>query len=274
MKELFNLIRSARYCTVLTGAGVSTLSGIPDFRGGLPAELTGKFDPGVLELYLAGLEDLPPEEPGSSLVFPERVFDSRRFEEDPAFFYRAAYPLVYSLDTKEPSVVHRVLAEAERQGIIKSVITQNIDMLHQKAGTQRVIELHGSPRIHYCLRCPGIRTPYAGAVAVLRAGDMPRCPRCGGVLKPGITFYGDPLPLEARREAETEAQAADLMLIVGTSLTVFPAADLPRTTLRRGGRIVIINRQDTALDDSALIRLRDLGQAFTGLEKHLFESLV
>jgi NAD-dependent deacetylase len=226
----------------------------------------------VVELYLSGLEDLLPEareDPAPSVLFPERIFDSRRFEEDPAFFYRAAGPLVYSLDTKEPSVVHRVLAEAERQGMVKSVITQNIDMLHQKAGTKRVIELHGSPGIHYCLRCPGIRLPYADAAAALRAGDMPRCPRCRRVLKPAITFYGDPLPLEARRAAETEAQETDLMLILGTSLTVFPAADLPRTVLRRGGRIVIVNRQPTFLDGSARIRLWDLEQTFSGLENYV-----
>ncbi|MDR2312982.1 MAG: NAD-dependent deacetylase [Spirochaetaceae bacterium] len=272
MKELFTLIRSARHCTVLTGAGVSTLSGIPDFRGALPEELTGKFASGVVELYLSGLEDLPPKtagDPAPFFLFPEKVFDSRRFEEDPAFFYRVAGPLVYSLDTKEPSVVHRVLAAAERQGMVKSVITQNIDMLHRKAGTKRLIELHGSPGIHYCLRCPGIRLSYAGAAAALRAGDMPRCPRCNRILKPAITFYGDPLPLEARRAAEAEAQDADLMLVLGTSLEVFPAADLPRTVLRRGGRIVIVNRRRTFLDGYARIRLWDLEQTFTGLENYV-----
>ena len=272
--ELFELINTARHCVALTGAGISTLSGIPDFRGNFPDELQRKFSPEVLNLYLTGLEELTPNNAQQgSMIFPEKVYDPIRFEEDPAFFYKAAGPLIYqSFKKAEPSLVHLVLAELENRGMLKAIITQNIDMLHQKAGSRatcssqrRIIELHGSPAIHYCLHCPGIRLDYEKAAALFEAGELPLCPRCGRALKPNITFYGEVLPLEARRQAEEEAQAADLMLVCGTSLTVHPAADLPRTVLRRGGRIVIINRQDTILDENASLRFRELEETFTEL---------
>ncbi|MDR2768559.1 MAG: NAD-dependent deacetylase [Treponema sp.] len=194
----------------------------------------------------------------------EALFDIENFERDPENFYRRAGPLVYH--DKKPSLVHNVLAELERQGALKAVITQNIDQLHQRAGSLKVIELHGSPRVHYCLRCAGIRVSYGEAAAAVAAGRVPRCPRCAAVLKPAITFYGEPLPLAARREAEEEAAAADLMLVLGTSLRVNPAAAIPRTCLRHGGKIVIVNRQDTPLDQAAFLRFRDLSDLKTQLD--------
>ena len=270
--KLFDLIMSARHCIALTGAGISTLSGIPDFRGAYPAELLSRFSPEVLNLYLDGLEELVPNENNESAapLFPEKIFDTARFEEEPAFFYKIAGPLVYrKFEKAEPSVVHRVLAEMENRNMLCSVITQNIDMLHQKAGNRKVIELHGSPAFHYCLRCPGIRLPYNEAAALYEAGELPRCPCCAGVLKPNITFYGDMLPLDARRKAEEEAEASDLLLILGTSLTVNPAASLPLTVLRRGGQIIIVNRQSTALDENAVLRFTELEETFNELESRL-----
>jgi NAD-dependent deacetylase len=276
--ELFTLITNARHCVALTGAGVSTLSGIPDFRGknglytaGLPREFTDKYPPEVLSLYLSGLPGEPPTKfpAASPPQFSEKVFDIDEFEKDPSYFYKNAGPLVYTVDEKEPSIVHTCLAELERRGFLKAVITQNIDFLHQKAGSRRVIEVHGSPGMHYCLRCAGIRVGYAAAAAAVRAGSMPRCPKCGRVLKPAITFYGESLPLEARREAEGEAQDADLLLILGTSLTVQPAASIPRTTLQRGGRLVIVNDMRTPLDEDAILRFRDLEEVFEGLTLRL-----
>jgi NAD-dependent deacetylase len=260
--ELFEMISSARHCTALTGAGISTLSGIPDFRGagglyssGLPREFLDRYPSEVLALYLEGVNPF------------EKAFNIEEFEKDPSLFYTTAGPLVYTVHEKEPSIVHVVLAELENQGMLKSVITQNIDMLHQKAGSRRVIEIHGSPRTHYCLRCAGIRVGYEEAAACVRAGAMLRCPQCGAVLKPAITFYGEPLPLEARREAEEEAQSADLLLVLGTSLTVRPAADLPHTTLRRGGKLVIVNNTTTPLDGNAVLRFNDLREVFEGLRE-------
>ncbi|MDR0376982.1 MAG: NAD-dependent deacetylase [Spirochaetaceae bacterium] len=246
---LLRRIASSRYCAALTGAGVSVLSGIRDFRG-------------KNGLYTKPVADFP----------PELMFDMARFEEDPSLFYRNVGPFVYTVHEKEPSVVHTVLAELERRRFLKGVITQNIDMLHQKAGSRRVIEVHGSPRMHYCLRCPGIRMGYEEAAALVNAGETPRCPRCGRVLKPAITFFGEALPLDARREAETEAQAADVLLVLGTSLTVRPAADIPHTTLRCGGALAIVNETPTDLDRYAVFRAEDLGEVFEEMRELLTSS--
>jgi NAD-dependent deacetylase len=264
LSELSDMIASARHCTALTGAGVSTLSGLPDFRGanglytsGVPRGFLDKYPPEVLALYLEGTNPW------------EKAFNIDEFEKDPSLFYTAAASLVYTAHEKEASVVHIVLAELEKRGMLKSVITQNIDMLHQKAGSRRVIEIHGSPRTHYCLRCAGIRAGYEESAACVRSGGMPRCPQCGRVLKPAITFYGEPLPLEARRQAEEETRSTDLLLILGTSLSVHPAADLPHTTLRHGGRLIIVNNNKTPLDENAVLRFDDLREVFEGLRERL-----
>jgi NAD-dependent deacetylase len=238
IKALYERILAARHCVALTGAGVSTLSGIRDFRGknGLYNDMDA-----------------------------EKIFDIDYFIRDPSFYYRQAGSFIYNIHEKEASVVHRVLGELEKKGLLKALITQNIDLLHQKGGSKKVIEIHGSPQIHYCLRCAGVRMNFDEAAAIVRAGDMPKCPRCGGVLKPGITFFGESLPAEALRDAGIEAQKADLMLILGTSLTVYPAASLPDYTLRNGGELVIVNNMATPLDGRAVQHFDDLGQVFEGL---------
>jgi NAD-dependent deacetylase len=235
---LFNMITQAKHCIALTGAGVSTLSGIRDFRGknGLYNEMDA-----------------------------EKIFDIDYFEKDPSFFYNASSSFIYNIDKKQPSVVHNVLSCFEKRGFLKSIITQNIDLLHEKAGSSYVIEIHGSPKIHYCLRCAGIRMPYDEAADIVQRNELPRCPKCERVLKPAITFFGENLPADALAEATAEAEAADLMLILGTSLTVFPAAGLPRLTLRRGGTIVIVNDMETPMDSSSTLRFNDLGSVFEGI---------
>ena len=239
LEELFGKIANSRHCTAFTGAGVSTLSGIRDFRG-----KNGLYND----------------------ADAEKIFDIDYFEKDPTFYYKAAASLIYNIDEKNPSVVHRVLAELEKRGFLKALITQNIDLLHQKAGSSHVIEVHGSPKIHYCLRCAGIRMPFEEAGAIVRAGEFPKCPKCGRILKPAITFFGESLPMDALREATSEAQKSDLMLVLGTSLTVYPAASMPRYTLTSGGEIVIVNNMATPMDDAALFRFDDLGEVFDGLE--------
>ena len=240
--ELFDRIRQARHCTALSGAGVSTLSGIRDFRG--KDGLYNDFD-------------------------AEKIFDISWFEKDPSFYYKAAASLIYDVDQKLPSIVHLVLAELEKRGFLKALITQNIDLLHQRAGSSRVIEIHGSPQTHYCLGCAGIRMPFAEAANIVRAGELPRCPKCGKVLKPAITFFGESLPVNALQEATGEAQESDLMLILGTSLTVYPAASLPRYTLSNGGEIVIVNNMPTSLDSRAALHFDDLKETFESLNKLL-----
>jgi NAD-dependent deacetylase len=235
---LYERIRQARHCVALTGAGVSTLSGIRDFRGknGLYNDMDA-----------------------------EKIFDIDYFMQDPSYYYRAAGSFIYNIDEKEASVVHKTLGEMEKQGLLKALITQNIDLLHQKGGSKKVIEIHGSPQVHYCLRCAGVRMPFAEAAAFVKAGELPKCPTCGKVLKPAITFFGESLPAAALREAVQEAQQADLMLILGTSLTVYPAASLPNYTLRNGGEIVIVNNMATALDSRAVQHFDDLGKVFEEL---------
>jgi len=239
IKELSEKISGAKHCVALTGAGVSTLSGIRDFRG-----KNGIYND----------------------MDAEKIFDIGYFEKDPFFYYKAAASFIYDLDSKEPSIVHIVLAELEKRGLLKAIITQNIDLLHEKAGSLRVIEIHGSPKIHYCLRCAGVRMPFEEAAASVRSGAVPRCPSCGRVLKPAITFFGESLPAEALREAVDESQKADLMLVLGTSLTVYPAASIPQYTLMNGGEIVIVNEMPTPLDSRAALRFGDLGEVFEGLK--------
>ena len=239
--RLFSLIQNAGHLVALTGAGVSTLSGIRDFRGknGLYNEMDA-----------------------------EKIFDIEYFEKDPSLYYTQAGSFIYNIDEKEPSIVHLVLGELEQKGFLKALITQNIDLLHQKGGSKKVIEIHGSPRLHYCLRCAGVRVSFEEAAAVVQKGEMPKCPKCGRVLKPAITFFGESLPADALTQAVNESQKADLMLVLGTSLTVQPAASMPRYTLDSGGKIVIVNNMHTPLDGRALLHFDDLGTVFEEL-KHL-----
>ena len=237
---LVEKIKTARHCTALTGAGVSTLSGIRDFRGknGLYNDMDA-----------------------------EKIFDIDYFERDPTFYYQKAKDFIYNIDQKPASIVHTCLALLEKKGLLKAVITQNIDVLHQKGGSKRVVEVHGSPAYHYCLRCAGVRVRFEEAVAALNAGGYPVCPKCGQIVKPAITFFGEMLPADALREAESLAHNSDLMLVLGTSLTVNPAAGIPRVTLRAGGEIVIVNNQPTPLDSSAALHFDDLGSVFTAVQE-------
>jgi NAD-dependent deacetylase len=258
MDKLAGLIENARFAVALTGAGVSTLSGIRDFRG----------KNGLYQEIDAG-----------------KIFDLDYFSQDPSFYYHAARSFIYNLQEKEASVVHRVLGTLEQKGLLRALITQNIDLLHQKGGSRRVIEVHGSPWVHYCPRCSrrdqveelssakpegplgqADLLSFEEAAARVNAGELPRCGICGGVLKPAITFFGESLPERALREAEAAAAKADLMLVLGTSLTVYPAAGLPDLTLRAGGKVVIVNNQETPLDPYALMNFEDLEQVFTALE--------
>lgn len=245
VKELFSLVKEAGYLVAFTGAGVSTLSGIRDFRGrdGLNNDMDA-----------------------------EKIFDINYFETDPSFYYNRTRSFIYNLDEKEASIVHTVLARLEQRGFLKALITQNIDLLHQKGGSKNVIEIHGSPETHYCLRCAGIRVSYKDAAAVVLRGEMPKCPECGRVLKPAITFYGESLPAQALRRAVIESQQADLMLVLGTSLTVYPAASMPEYTLRNGGKIVIINNMPTPLDDRSYLHFDDLGSVFEELNSCLLNE--
>ena len=231
MKELIEAIRGAKCVGCLTGAGVSTLCGIPDFRG-------------PQGLY---------KQPNA-----ERIFDIDWFDRDPSVYYNGCAELVYGLDKFQPRPVHLALKHLEDKGKLAGIATQNIDMLHQKAGSPNVYEVHGSPILHHCRRCGDEKT-FEEIMAMLKGGGIPKC-TCGGAYKPDITFFGESLPEEAFRSAQELAIRSDVFLVLGTSLKVFPAAGLPRLTLQAGGKVFIVNGQRTDLDDYAAGVYRDLAE--------------
>ena len=229
MKRLIEAIRNAKHVGCLTGAGVSTLCGIPDFRG--PQGLYKQKD-------------------------AERIFDIDWFDRDPSIYYTGCAELVYGLNKFQPGPVHHALKHLEDLGHLKGIATQNIDMLHQKAGSSNVYEVHGSPIFHHCRQCGNEKT-FDEIMELLKGGGIPRC-RCGGAYKPDITFFGEALPERAFAAAQSLAIKSDVFLVLGTSLTVFPAAGLPRLTLQAGGKVFIVNGQPTSLDDYAAGVYHDL----------------
>jgi NAD-dependent deacetylase len=232
--ELQALVSQAEYLVAFTGAGVSTLSGLPDFRGknGLYAD-------------------------------PEawKIFDLETFASDPSVYYRGARGLLYGDHDLSSSLIHHTLAEWQAAGRLKALITQNVDRLHQKAGSTDVIEVHGSPEVHRCVSCGRSFTYEEIALRVRGGEEVPRC-ACAGAIKPDITFFGEALPEAAFARARQAAARADVMLVLGTSLTVHPAAGLPALCLRAGGRVVLVNDQATDFDGRAALVLRDLEEAF------------
>ena len=231
MEKVLKAIKEAKCMAALTGAGVSTLCGIPDFRG--PQGLYRNPD-------------------------AERIFDIDWFDRDPGIYYRGCRELVYGLGGFRPGPVHLALKSLEDHGKLAGIATQNIDMLHQQAGSKNVYEVHGSPAFHHCRRC-GAKKSFQDIMAMIAANGgvdklgkeyIPTC-ACGGVFKPDITFFGEALPEEAFRRAGELAARADVMFVLGTSLTVYPAAGLPQLTLRHGGKVFIVNGQPTPLDDRA-----------------------
>jgi NAD-dependent deacetylase len=230
MKRLIEKLKQARHAAVFTGAGVSTLCGIPDFRG--PQGLYRQPD-------------------------AERLFDIDWFRRDPSVYYKGCMELVYGLRRFKPGPVHEAVVRLERAGIVKGVITQNIDMLHQKAGSRTVYEIHGSPLLHHCFGC-GREKTFEEICAMLETVAVPRCEQCGEAYKPDITFFGEMLPERAFEGAVALAQKADLMLVLGSSLTVHPAASIPPLTVRAGGELAIVNAQSTPLDRLAAFIYPDL----------------
>ena len=233
--QLATLMRAHAPCVVLTGAGISTESGIPDFRS---AEgIWARYDPAEVAHIDALRRD------------PARVWE----------FYALR---LGRLAEVQPNEGHRVLAELEEQGWIRAVITQNVDGLHQRAGSREVVEVHGSLREAECIHCC-VRVPMDEAVASL---PLPPCPKCGEILKPGVVMFGELLPAQAIERAETLAAEAGLLLVVGSSLEVHPVAALPGTTLASGGALAIVNRGSTPWDSKAeLVLDAGAGQTLRGL---------
>jgi NAD-dependent deacetylase len=224
-----DLLRGAERAVALTGAGISVPSGIPDFRT-----------------------------PGSGLwekVDPMEVAHIDAWRRDPDRFWSFYSQRFATLGDKLPNEAHLALAELERRGLIRAVITQNIDRLHRMAGTSRLIEVHGSIEWSVCLQCGG-RFGIEQVVELLAAADgAPRCPACGAPLKPDVVLFGELLPERALSEAQALAMTADLMVCVGSSLEVYPVAGLPAMTLGGGGRLALVTEGPTPYDGDAEAKL-------------------
>ena len=221
--DLAALLVERQPCVVLTGAGISTESGIPDFRSA-----TGIW------------ADVDPLEVASIQAFrrdPERVWD----------FYRGRIRLLLEA---EPNPGHLALAELERRGLVQAIVTQNIDTLHSRAGSRDVVEVHGSIRTAECPSCLW-REEAAGVLAQLEERTAPLCVFCGEVLKPGVTLFGELLPAGAIGRATELARGAALMLVVGSTLEVWPVAGLPLAARS----LAVVNRGPTALDSRAEVKI-------------------
>lgn len=222
------VLSRARAAVALTGAGISTESGLPDFRS--PGGLWAAFDP----LEVATLS---------------------AFRRTPQKFYEFYRSRLSRLGTVAPNAAHRALANMEARGQLRAIITQNIDGLHQAAGSRRVIELHGNLREAACIECGWIG-PIAVIAAALDRSTLPTCDTCGGRLKPNVVLFEELLPEAAYLTAEAECRRADALLVVGSSLQVTPAAWLPEVAHRHGAPVVIINDEGTPLDHLAEVVVR------------------
>jgi NAD-dependent deacetylase len=226
--RLAELIRQSRSTVALTGAGVSVPSGIPDFR--------------------------TPETGLWANVDPIEVAHIDVFERDPARFWSYYRPRFQSLGDKRPNTAHEALAELERRGLLEGVITQNIDRLHRKAGSENVVEVHGSIATSSCRSCAA--TYAIDEVETLFDGDgVAICAACAGPVKPDVVLFGEMLPERAMLRAQALAAEAELMLCVGSSLVVHPVAALPELTLSGGGKLAIVTQGPTPYDEAAELKL-------------------
>lgn len=234
LQQLRQWIGESERIVFFGGAGVSTESGIPDFRS-VDGLYSQKFD------YL-----------------PEQIISHSFYLRDPAYFFRFYKEKMLPLGF-EPNVTHRVLARWEQEGRLSAVVTQNIDGLHQKAGSKCVYELHGSVLRNFCTRCG----KFHSAEFVQSSADVPRC-SCGGTVKPDVVLYEEGLDGDTLEAAVEAISSADMLIVAGTSLTVYPAAGLIR--YYKGDRLVLINRDETPFDHMAdLIFHESLGSIFKEL---------
>lgn len=216
-----DLVRQARRAVVLTGAGISTASGIPDFRS-----------------------------PDSGLwnsVNPMTVASIMAFRQRPQDFYDWVRPLVDVMLAAKPNAAHIALAQLEAAGRLSSVITQNIDGLHQAAGSKNVYEVHGHIREATCMRCYEVYPAEAVLKQFVEDSQVPTC-HCGGVLKPNVILFGEQLPMQALLGARAEVEQCDLLIVAGSSLEVAPVSELPEQVLANRARLIIVNFQPTYMD--------------------------
>lgn len=232
IKKLAEFIKKSERMAALTGAGISVASGIPDFRS--KDGLWSKYDPGVYASY-------------------------QRFIQDPSFFWEMHIDIMHLLRGAEPNPAHKTLAALENQGKLQGIITQNIDGLHQRAGSRVVYELHGTNETCSCTICGKKYETRTIAdhlflfekeelINLIRKGkEIPTC-GCGGWIKPDVVLFGEMMPVKPLRAAETLAASCDFLLVVGTSLQVQPAASIPFVAKKTGGNLGIINNESGPLD--------------------------
>ncbi len=224
IRDAADILRRSRHTVALTGAGISTPSGIPDFR----SPRSGLWE--NVDVY--------------------EVASIEGFRRRPESYYQWLRPLARLIREARPNPAHFALANMENRGRLRAVITQNIDGLHQAAGSRDVLELHGSHRELVCMDCGHVALSAGYLDRFLETGEVPRCD-CGGVLKTGTVLFGESLPAEAMRRANEEARHCEAMIVAGTSLEVAPACDLPAVAAAHDAALIIVNRQPTDMDHRA-----------------------
>lgn len=235
IKKARDMILESKYSVALSGAGISTPSGIPDFRS--------------------------PESGLWNKIDPMEVATIWAFKSNPRKFYEFMYPISRNILGAKPNPAHNALAKLEEKELLQLVITQNIDSLHQRAGNKKVVELHGNLREIICIKCRSV-----SPLEVLKEeiekkisedkNYYPKC-SCGGLLKPNVILFGETLPSEALYRAQQSCSICELMIVVGSSLTVQPANFLPVVAHQKGARIIIVNLQETPLDETADLVIRE-----------------
>jgi NAD-dependent deacetylase len=217
-----DMIRGSRKVAVLTGAGISTPSGIPDFRSA---------DSGLWEKY-----------------DPFEVASLTSFRYQPEKFFEWIRPLALEMYAAQPNEAHLGIAKLQAAGYVHTVITQNIDGLHQRAGSTNVLEVHGSMQTLTCIRCFQSVDNQDIIESYLEAGKIPYCPGCGNILKPDVILFGEQLPARTWLKAQESARQCDLMIVAGSSLEVLPVAGLPMRAIEKGAHLILINKSQTYID--------------------------
>lgn len=242
-KQIAQWLRQARFAVAFTGAGISTESGIPDFRS--PGGVWTKYRQIYFDEFLASAE--------------------ARLE-----YWRQKCEAYRQFAAAAPNVGHQTLAAWERRGLLHGVITQNIDGLHQAAGSQQVLEVHGTARKIACIACHQEYEPEPWIEQFQASQLPPNCPQCGGPLKHATVSFGQAMPAEVMEEADQWSRQADLFLAIGSSLVVYPAAGLPRLAQAHGARLVILNRDPTPQDDAAdLVVNASIGATLAAIDARL-----
>jgi NAD-dependent deacetylase len=222
INQALDILQKARHVVALTGAGISTRSGIPDFRSP-ESGLWDRYD-------------------------PMEVATMTAFKQTPQRFYEWINPLLQTIMTAQPNSAHLALAQLEAHGPLKAVITQNIDALHARAGSKTIYEVHGHLREATCMHCLQTYQTEVVMADYLVDGQVPRCPACGGILKPNIILFGEILPVTIMNRAKRHARDCDVMIVAGSSLEVAPAGDLPMLAKYAGAKLIIVNFSETHLD--------------------------